>query len=222
MSLFFTFKLSSQHERRGIFIILSVLFCVCVAVRVHAHVDEFIEQAGMFLCALMCGCELHKISVSQKVAHSFSCFQVSWKVRKISFPTKNFCNKGGAARKVSSSGESVQVSGTNTIFHLVLEQAFELTLYVAWLRIRLADIGLICWRVGSDSPWEERDDTINYISKKPAEGVKKCFCERSAQSLLCSSQHHMQQFLIISTMDSTLLTALWLRTFVSFFTNLPT
>lgn len=39
MSLFSTCKLSSQHECRGIFIILSVLFCVCAS-----------------LCAAVCAC----------------------------------------------------------------------------------------------------------------------------------------------------------------------
>lgn len=39
--------------------------------------------------------------------------------------------------------------------------------------VRLENAGLMCWRVGWDSPREERDDTINYISRK---GVKKKRC----------------------------------------------
>lgn len=63
-------------------------FCVCAAVHAHAHMEECMVRGGMFLCAIVCGCELHKMSVSLKVAHTFLCFLLSWKVRKISFPTQ--------------------------------------------------------------------------------------------------------------------------------------
>lgn len=83
------------------------------------------------------------------------CRQYQWRKKK---------NKKLQCSKLTVSRGSVQVTGTNTIFHLVQEQASELTPCVAWLPIRLAGTGLMCCRVGWDSPREARDDTINYIS----------------------------------------------------------
>lgn len=98
MSLFSTFKLSSQHECRGIFIILSVLFCVYayvhVAVCVHTHGWECgtdRERRHVLMCArVWVGASQNG---SQKVADTFLCFLVCQKVWKISFPTETCVTK---------------------------------------------------------------------------------------------------------------------------------
>lgn len=86
----------------------------------------------MFLCAFACGCALHEMFVSPKVPDTFSRFLVSLKsAEKPHFLPKVLQQRSYGASSVTVSRESVQVTGTNTIFHLVQEQAFELTLYVA-------------------------------------------------------------------------------------------
>lgn len=68
----------------------------------------------------------------QKVPDTFSRFLVSLKsAEKPHFLPKVLQQRSYGASSVTVSRESVQVTGTNTIFHLVQEQAFELTLYVA-------------------------------------------------------------------------------------------
>lgn len=153
-----------------------LLFCLCYFVSVcvctskhrcgtHSSVRD--GEMHVFVC------------VSQNVCLFESCAAslLAEEYVKSPFLLKFLQQRHCGSSSLTASRESVQVTGTNTISHLVREHAFELTAYVAWLSVRLTGAGHMCWRVGWDSPWEEVDDTINYISKKPAECVKMRFCE---------------------------------------------
>lgn len=66
-----------------------LLFCLCYFVCVSGCACAMhMWMSVWYIYAFVCGCVLHKTFVSQKVPDSFSCFLVSWKVRKIWFPTK--------------------------------------------------------------------------------------------------------------------------------------
>lgn len=167
------FPLASSHLSMSAEVFL--LFCLCyfVCECMHTLMRVWYGETWRHACVCVWVCASQNFCLLK----SSSAFWLAEEYVKSHFLLKFLQQSHCGTSSLTASRESVQVTGTNAIFHLFQEQAFELTAYVAWLSVRLAVAGLMCWRVGWDSPWEERDDTINYISKKLAEGVKMCLCE---------------------------------------------
>lgn len=208
------FPLASSHLSMSAAVFS--LFHLCYFVCVLAYLDESAGEEewggrGLFCVCPCVGVCATKTRVAQKVTDTF------WWARleicgKSNFQLNFIEWRSYGASSVTAPRESVQVTGTNTIFHLVQERAFELTLYGGvTVYPTVAGTGLVCWRVGWASPLEKRNDTINYISEKLAEGVKSAFCEcgmKAAGRCRAAVGNHRERG-PISTTDSTVLKAPW-------------
>ena len=95
MSLFSTCRLSSQREYRGIFIIPSVLLCVCVWLCMHMHTwmgvwyTEKGREACVYLCVFVFGvCASLKCFSLKKFQTLSGAFWIAEECGKTSFPAK--------------------------------------------------------------------------------------------------------------------------------------
>lgn len=197
-----------------IFIILSVLFCVCLCMHMHTCcvwmcVVEGGREEGVFLCACVCFTKF----VSPKKFQTLSgAFWLAKNAEKSHFLLKFLQQRSYSASSVTASRESVQVTGTNTIFHLVQEQAFELTLYVGWLSIRLAGTGLMFSKMGMGFTLRGKRWHDQLHQQKSLQKVLLwvLHLDKGSQASQCCCQRHRPKCLI-STMDSTLFTAPWFQ-----------
>lgn len=200
------FPLASSHlsvSAEAFFIILSVLFCA----RTHTLMGVWRgegKRASLCVCAHVWE-SASWIFVSGKVKLSCA-FRLGKEVRKIP------CNKGGTVHQVSRCQRSwFQVSGTNTIFHLVQREVFELTPWHDCLSGCQAQGSCVGEREGI-RPGEEGDDTINYISIELTEGVKLWipYMDEGNQTYSCCYQHHGQRCMSSSpSATSNLITVAW-------------
>lgn len=135
------FPLASSHLSMSaeVFLLFCLLYIVCVSVHAHAHVDECVVRGGrererhacicVRLCVGVCFIKFFRLSKSSR--HFLVPFWLVEECGKSLFLLKFLQQRSDGASSVTVSRESVQVTGTNTIFHLIREQAFELTPYVA-------------------------------------------------------------------------------------------
>lgn len=122
------FPLASSHLSMSAEVFL--LFCLCCFVCVHVHSQMSVWYTERWRNACICVW----VCVSQSVClfKSSSAFWLAEEYVKSHFLLKFLQQRHCGSSSLTASRESIQVTGTNTIFHLVREHAFELTAYVAW------------------------------------------------------------------------------------------